>query len=81
MSASKSLLQRELDDSSSEDDDHLILSAAQIVETFSNTKGRQGGSVPGHQVIYRDKEGGHHRMFQDYLANDPAYGPHLFYRR
>jgi len=48
----KSLLQRELDDSSSDDDDYLIFSAAQIVQTYSNAKGRHGGSVPGHQVIY-----------------------------
>ncbi|XP_066391964.1 uncharacterized protein [Miscanthus floridulus] len=81
MSASRSLLQRELDDSSSDDDDYLILSVAQIVETYSNAKGRHGGSVPGHKVIYRDREGGHERMFQDYLADDPTYGPHLFHRR
>ena len=34
----KSLLQRELDGSSSDDDDYLIFSAAQIVQTYSNAK-------------------------------------------
>jgi len=34
----KSLLQRELDGSSSDDDDYLIFSAAQIVLTYSNAK-------------------------------------------
>jgi hypothetical protein len=81
MAAQKSLLQRELDDSSSDDDDCLILSAAAIVETYSNKKGRHGGSVLGHKVIYRDREGGHQMMFQDYLADDPTYGPNLFCRR
>jgi len=81
MAAEKYLLQRELEDSSPEDDDRLITSAAAIVETYSNKKGRHGGSVPGHKVIYRDREGGHQRMFQDYLVDDPTYGPNLFRRR
>ena len=59
MSGYKSLLQRELDELSSDDDDYFILSAARIMQTFSNRKGRHGGSVPGHLVIYRDREGGH----------------------
>ena len=81
MAAEKSLLQRELEDSSSDDDDCLIMSAASIVETYSNQKGRHGGSVPGHKVMYRDRVGGHQRMFQDYLVDDPTYGPNLFRRR
>ena len=78
MAAEKSLLQRELEDYSSDDDDCLIMSAASIVETYSNKKGRHGGSVPCHKVIYRDREGGHQRMFQDYLADDRTYNPNLF---
>jgi hypothetical protein len=82
MSGFKSLLQKELDDdSSSDDDDYFIITAARIVQTFSGHKRRPGGSVPGHVVIYRDREGGHRRMFQDYLAENPTYGPHLFRRR
>ena len=80
MAAEKSLLQRELEDSSSDDDDCLIISAAAIVETYSNKKERHGDSVPGHKVIYRDREDGHQRMFQDYLADEPTYGPNLFRR-
>ena len=56
------------------------MSAAAIVETYSNKKGFHGGSVPGHNVIYRDREGGQQRMFQDYLADEPTYGPNLFRR-
>jgi hypothetical protein len=82
MSGFKSLLQRELeDDSSSDDDDYFIMSAAQIVQTFSGQKRKPGGSVPGHLVIYRDREGGHQRMFEDYLVENPTYGPHLFRQR
>ncbi|XP_021320814.1 uncharacterized protein LOC110437041 [Sorghum bicolor] len=35
----------------------------------------------GHKVVYRDRVGGHERMFQDYLADNPTYGPELFRRR
>jgi hypothetical protein len=81
MATEKSLLQRELEDSSSDDDDCLIMSTAAIVETYSNQKGKHGDSVLGHKVIYRDREGGNQRMFQDYLADEPTYEPNLFRRR
>jgi hypothetical protein len=70
-----------LDDESSDDDDLFMIAAAQIVHKFSSKKQRHGGSVLGHAVIYRDREGGHQRMYQDYLADNPTYGPDLFHRR
>ena len=77
-----SLLQRELDDDSlSDDDDYVIFSAARIVHTYSNAKRSQGGSMLGHRVIYRDREGGHNRRFQDYLVVNPTYTPQIFRRR
>jgi hypothetical protein len=81
MPRKRSQARRQLEDSSSDDDESLILSAAQIVQTFSNVKGRHGGSVHGHGVLYRDREGGHERMFHDYLAENPTYGPEIFRRR
>jgi len=81
MPRKRSLAQRQLDDSSSDDDCCLILSAGQILLTASNEKGPHGGSVKGHRVVYRDREGGHEKMYQDYLANNPTYGPELFRRR
>ena len=81
MRAFKSRARRQLDDESSDDDDSFIFTAARIVRTFSNRKRRRGGSVPGHVVIHRDREGGHRRMFQDYLAGNPTYGPDLFRQR
>jgi hypothetical protein len=69
------------DDESSDDDDFVIASAAQIAETFLNEKKQHGGSILGHKVIYRDRQGGHDRMFQDYLAENPTYGPEIFRRR
>jgi hypothetical protein len=70
-----------LDDESSDDDDFVIASAAQIAETFLNEKKQHGGSILGHKVIYRDRQGGHDRMFQDYLAENPTYDPEIFRRR
>ena len=58
MPLKRSLVQRELDDSSSDDDDYVIFSAAQIVHTYSNAKRSHGGSVLGHRVLYRDRKGG-----------------------
>ena len=75
------LLQSLLDESSSDDEDELILSAAEIVQSHSQCAPKHGDSVPGHAVLYRDREGGHLRMYQDYLADDPTYGPTLFQRR
>ncbi|XP_021317689.1 uncharacterized protein LOC8155651 [Sorghum bicolor] len=81
MRASRSRVRKQLDDDSSDDDDFFIFTAARIVHMFSKKKRRPGGSVPGHVVIYRDREGGHRRMYQDYLADNPTYGPDLFHRR
>jgi hypothetical protein len=79
MSGFKSLFQRELDDdSSSSSDDYFIIAAAWIVQTFLGQKRRPGGSIPSHVVIYRDRESEHNRMFQDYLAVNPTYDPHIF---
>ena len=81
MHRKRSRSQRQLEESSSDDDATLISSLAQIVDSASNEKGPHGGSVMGHKVVYRDREGGHERMFQDYLADNPTYGPELFRRR
>jgi hypothetical protein len=46
-----------LDESSSDDDDELILSAAEIVGSHSQPTRKYGDSIPGHIVMYRDREG------------------------
>jgi len=68
MSDKKLLSRRFLDESSSDDeDDELIFSATQILQSESKRAKKSGGSVPGHLYIYRDREGGHARMYQDHL--------------
>jgi len=54
MPRKRSLLERQLDDSSSDDEDSLILGTVAIVDTFANKK-KHGGSVPGRTMIYRDR--------------------------
>ena len=81
MSHRPSLFQRFLDESSSDDADEFFFAAAQIVQRCSQPARKHGGSVPGHQVKYRDRVGGHARMYQDYLADDPTYDLTDFRRR
>ncbi|XP_021315224.1 uncharacterized protein LOC110434815 [Sorghum bicolor] len=82
MPRKRSRARRVLEESSSDDDELLILSTAQLVQAaFSNEKGKHGGSVKGHRVLHRDRQGGHDRMFQDYLADNPTYTDEMFRRR
>lgn len=52
-----------------------------LCKIFPMSKKKHGGSVIGREYIYRDKQGGHERMYQDYLAENPTYGPSFFRRR
>jgi hypothetical protein len=58
-----------------------MLAAAVIVDSFANAENKHGGSVQGHRVLHRDREGGHERLFQDYMAENPTYTPEMFRRR
>jgi hypothetical protein len=77
----RSRLRSQLGDSSSDDDDCFIASAAAIVDSYFNVKKKHGGSIPGHRVIYRDREDGHERMVKDYLVENATYPPETFRRR
>ncbi|XP_047977875.1 uncharacterized protein LOC125219839 isoform X1 [Salvia hispanica] len=39
------------------------------------------GSVPGHIVINRDREGAHVRLYNDYFADNPLYNEAMFRRK
>jgi hypothetical protein len=79
MSQSRLLSSRVLDESSWDVDDEVIIAASQIVQSASQRK--PGGSVLGRVYIYRDREAGHTRLYQDYFAEHPTYGPSVFRRR
>ena len=67
-----------------EDDEHEELLLLKLEEErLSNTssRGAHGGSIMGHKMVHRDLIGGHERLYHDYFANPPKYGPRLFRRR
>ncbi|XP_024315725.1 uncharacterized protein LOC106866059 isoform X1 [Brachypodium distachyon] len=67
-----------------EDDGHELMVATAAIVLDANTRfnaRRRRGSVPGRQVINRDTAGGHARLFEDYFAQHPVYGPSYFRRR
>ncbi|PUZ55713.1 hypothetical protein GQ55_5G234100 [Panicum hallii var. hallii] len=68
-------------ESSSDDDDEFIIAAAQIVQSASHIRKKPGGSIPGRTYKYRNREEGHARLYQDYLSENPTYGPTDFRRR
>ena len=73
MSNRVSLFQQLLDESSSNDDDEINFVGNQILHRYSRPARKNGGSVPGHLVKYRDREGGHLKMYQDYLVKDSTF--------
>jgi hypothetical protein len=81
MGSNRLLSSRVLDESSSDDDEDFILCATQIIHNVSQVRRNPGGSVLGRAYIYQDREAGHARLYQDYLADSPTYGPNLFRRR
>ncbi|RLN40666.1 uncharacterized protein C2845_PM01G44750 [Panicum miliaceum] len=46
-----------------------------IAEMESNKRPKHGGCVQGHEVVRRNKQQGHDKLFSDYFANDPVFGP------
>ncbi|XP_008668743.1 uncharacterized protein [Zea mays] len=81
MSHRPSLLQRILDESSSDDDDDISFGEYNIFHHPSHIHRKRVGSMPGHIVKYRDRQGGHARMFQDYLADNSTFSLSDFRRR
>lgn len=74
--------------SSSDSDEEMLLHQIQannlaMVEVLSNQNmsNVHGGSVHGHRVIHRDREGSAQRLFNDYFSENPTYNEELFRRR
>lgn len=65
-------------------DDDLEMAAvliAEMEEMDSNKWHKYGGSVPGRVVVRWNKQQGHEKLFDDYFADDPVFGPVTFRRR
>ncbi|XP_062213629.1 uncharacterized protein LOC133914557 [Phragmites australis] len=83
MSRRSLLMKQVMDSSSSDDDGEFIVAAANLARKQYQVVNapRPGGSVPGHQIINRDRQEGHWRLFRDYFSDDSTYGPTFFRRR
>ena len=55
-----------------------------ILASYFNQQNNQvthGGSIPGHVMIYRDREIADRSLFDDYFAENPRYSDAMFRRR
>ena len=80
MSRRSLLMKQVMDSSSSDDDGEFIVAAANLARKQYQVVNapRPGGSVPGHQIINRDRQEGHWRLFRDYFSDDSTYDPTFF---
>ena len=79
-----SLLDLFFDDESDESDDDFEMAAvliAEMEEMERNKQPKRGGSVQGREVVHRNKQQGHDKLFEDYFADNPVFGPVTFRRR
>ncbi len=65
----------------SDDDDYYIAAALLTDIEHKRTKRKRRGSVPGREIIYRDRFAGNLRIVADYFADPPVYNAKLFRRR
>ncbi|XP_031261670.1 uncharacterized protein LOC116119875 [Pistacia vera] len=78
---STSLVSVILDDSDSDDDLELTISAIGELLNKRRRTSPHRGSVYGHAYIWRDRVHGHHKLFHEYFGENPVYSPNLFRRR
>ncbi|XP_066165931.1 uncharacterized protein [Oryza sativa Japonica Group] len=65
----------------SDDDDYYIAAALLTDIEHKRTKRKRRGSVPGREIIHRDRFAGNLRIVADYFADPPVYSAKLFRRR
>nr|XP_025880464.1 uncharacterized protein LOC112938633 [Oryza sativa Japonica Group] len=65
----------------SDDDDYYIAAALLTDIEHKRTKRKHHGSVPGREIIHRDRFAGNLRIVADYFADPPIYSAKLFRRR
>ena len=75
-------MQLVMDSSLDDDNDDFLLSVTHVAMNAdeSDDETRHHGSVLGYRVLWRDRQAGHHRLYQDYFSDDPTYG-HSYFRR
>src|SRR6266540_4010196 len=68
------------DDSLSDDDEYAVAAIIPAV-IERNKRHKHGGSMQGHDVVSLNKQQGHDKLWKDYFADEPMYGPATFKRR
>jgi hypothetical protein len=77
--------------SNEDDDDYCTMAAVQFIKIAQvnaeysrrhrgESTRRHRGSVPGHNVVPRNREEGYRRLYADYFAEFLVYG-HTYFRR
>jgi hypothetical protein len=69
-------------ESTSDDDDDFLLGVTHVAINAdeSDDEPKHRGSILWHQVLRRDREVRHQRLYQDYFSENPTYG-HVYFRR
>jgi hypothetical protein len=80
MSGQSRLAKQVLDSSSSDDEEEFFFNAAHLIidEDQFDEESRCHGFVHGCQTVQRNREEGQVRLYQDYFADYPTYGPSYF---
>ena len=74
------LVEGEDDDDLDAEEDALLKGWGNEIDRSNNVRTR-GGSVLGRRIVPRLREEGNERLFRDYFAENPVYGPRFFRRR
>jgi hypothetical protein len=79
----RSELQQVIEEQLQEDNDEFaefeetlfdgLVNSAQEGDSRSPPRRRFVGSVPGRKVVHGDREAWHHRLYQDYFADNPTF--------
>ena len=66
----------------SDNEFHMLATLSEGKQIVNKDKtSHRPGSIVGHAIIQRDRVQGNDRLYRDYFADTPTYGPHLFRRR
>ena len=72
--------QEENDDTLGNETLYSSLSSDMFCGSEIENESRHGGSVPGHEVVQRNRAEGYSRLYADYFADPPVYN-HKYFRR
>ena len=72
------LYQEEEEDEENHRSVAIVKLLAQMEREDNAGSSQAGGSVVGRQTVERERQAGDDRLFRDYFADAPVYGPRYF---